>query len=170
MQKLSRQILIELLWLTLSFGLTILLAFFLLGWSFSQKTIDIHLHDTIFVISCWYILIPFFFLVTFIAFFIKAFRNTFNRALSNWILIITGLVLVIALTFLIKTFSQFFTGGWTLYPPLSALGPNKVPELKQDLVTKIVTNFFTAIQIVVLTLLLFVTYRWGAKRKKASSE
>lgn len=165
MQKVSRQIFIEVIWLTVSLGLTLLLSLFLFGKNFLSDTVDIHLHDTYFVIAPFHILLPIFFLVTFIVYFIKEFRNSYRRTLPNWILIIIGLTLVIALTFLIKTFSQFLTGGWTLYPPLSALGPDKVPELTQDPVTKFITNFFTVVQILVLTMLLFVTFRWGTQKR-----
>jgi heme/copper-type cytochrome/quinol oxidase subunit 1 len=170
MQKLSRQILVEPLWLTLSLGLTIFLIMLLFGWSFPQETIDIHLHDTMFVISRWHILTPFFFLVTFIIYFIKEFPKSFSRALPNWLLILIGLILIICLTFLIQTFSQFLIGGWTQYPPLSGLGPEKDPEMTQDPVTRFITNFFTVIQIAVLLMLLFVAYRWGTQKQKEIRE
>ena len=165
MQKVSRQVFIELIWLTVSLGLTLLLSLFLFGRNFLSDTIDIHLHDTYFVIKSLYILLPIFFLVTFIVYLIKEFRNSFRRTLPNWILIIIGLTLVIALTLLIKAFSQLFMGGWTLYPPLSALGPDKVPELTQDPVTKFLTNIFTVLQILVLAMLLFVAFRWGTQKR-----
>ena len=164
MQKVSRPIFIEVLWLTVSLGLTLLLSLFLFGKNFLSDTVDIHLHDTYFVIAPFHILLPIFFLVTFILYFIKEFHNSYRRTLPNWILIIVGLTLVIALTFVIKTFSQFFLGGWTLYPPLSALGPDKAPELTQDPVTKFITNIFTVVQVLVLTMLLFVTFRWGTQK------
>jgi heme/copper-type cytochrome/quinol oxidase subunit 1 len=170
MTKNNKQFLLELLWLALSLGLTILLLSFLFGLSLSQNTIDIHLHDTMFVISRWHFFSPLFFLVIFIIYFIKEFRKSFSRTLPNLLLIIAGMTLVILLTFLIQTFSQFLTGGWTLYPPLSALGPDEVPEMTQDTVTKFITNFLTVIQIVVLLMLLFVTYRWGTQTRKESSE
>jgi heme/copper-type cytochrome/quinol oxidase subunit 1 len=165
MQKVSRKIFIEVIWLTVSLGLTLLLSLFLFGKNFLSDTVDIHLHDTYFVVAPFHILLPIFFLVTFIVFFIKEFRNSYRRTLPNWILVIIGLTLVIALTFLVKTFSQFFTGGWTLYPPLSALGPDKVPELTQDPATKFITNFFTVVQVIVLAMLLFVAFRWGTQKR-----
>lgn len=165
MQKVSRQVFIEIIWLTVSTGLAFLLALLLFGRNFFSDTTDIHLHDTYFVINPFHILLPTSLLMTFIVYFIKEFRNSFRRTLPNLILIITGLILVIALTFLIKTFSQVLTGGWTLYPPLSALGPDKVSELTQDPVAKFVTNFFTVIQFIVLIMLLFAAYRWGKQRQ-----
>lgn len=170
MQKVSRQVLIEFIWLTISFGLTLLLSLSLFGNNFLRDTIDIHLHDTYFVIAPFHIFLPLFFLVTYIVYFIKEFRYSFRRTLPNWILIIVGLTLTITLTFLIKTFSQFFTGGWTLYPPLSALGPDKVSELTQEPATKFITNLFTIFQLLVLTTLLLVAFRWGGQKRKDNSQ
>jgi heme/copper-type cytochrome/quinol oxidase subunit 1 len=169
MQKISRQVFSEVLWLTFSFGMTLLLSLFLFGRSFLSETIDIHLHDTYFVIAPFYILLPIFFLVTFIVYCIKEFRNSFRRTLQNWILIIIGLTLVFTLTILIKMFSQVFTGGFTLYPPLSALGPDKAPELTQDPAASVITNFFTLLQVLVLAMLLLIAFRWGAQKHNENS-
>jgi heme/copper-type cytochrome/quinol oxidase subunit 1 len=167
MQRISGQIIREILWLTVSLELTLLLSLFLFGRNFVSGTIDIHLHDTYFVITHFHILLPIFFLVTFMVYFVKELRNSFRRTLSNWILIIIGVAVIIALTFLIKTFFHFFTGGSTLYPPLSALGPDKVPELTQDPVAKFIINLFTVIQIIILMMLLFVAFRWGIQKQNA---
>lgn len=169
MQGLSRQIFRELIWLAVSLGLTILLGLLFLGPHLLTGTLDIHVHDTYFVIAHLHILLPLFLLVTFIVYFTNGFSNSFKRTLSNWILIVTGLVLIITLTFLIEIFSQFFIGGWTLYPPLSALGPDKAPELMQDPVRKFITNFLTVIQILVLLMLLFASYRWGTQKRRENS-
>ncbi len=165
MQKVYKKVFIEIIWLAGSFGVTLLLSLFLFGKNFLSGTTDIHLHDTYFVIDPLHVLLPFFFLVTFVVYLIKEFRNSFQRTFSNWILIASGLALVVALTFLIKEFSQFFIGGFTLYPPLSALGEDKISELTQDPATKFIVYFFTAVQIFVLVVLLFVAFRWGAQRR-----
>jgi heme/copper-type cytochrome/quinol oxidase subunit 1 len=170
MQGLSRQIFRDLIWVAVSLGLTMLLGLFLLGRHFLTGTLDIHVHDTYLVIAHSQILLPMFFLITFIVYFTNGFGNSFKRTVSNWILVVTGLILIITLTFLIEIFSQFFIGGWTLYPPLSALGPDKAPELTQDPATKFITNLLSVVQVVVLLMLLFAVYRWGTQKRRAKSE
>ena len=169
MQKRSGQVFIEIIWLTISLVLTLLISLFLFGRRFLSDTIDIHLHDTYFVIAPFDILPQIIFLVTFILYFLRGFRNSFQQTLPNWMLLIFGLALVISLTFLIQTFSQFFTGGFTIYPPLSALGPDKIPELTQDPAAKFITSFLTVIQIVILLALLFYVYRWGKQKTSFST-
>lgn len=165
MQKVSKQIFTEAIWLTIALGLTLLLLLFLFGKNFLSNSINIHLYDTYFVIAPIHLLLPVNFLVTFIVYFVKEFRISYRRTLQNWILIIIGLALVVALTILIKTFSQFFIGGWTFYPPLSAVGQDQLPELTQAPVTKFIINFFTVLQVLVLTMLLYVAFRWGAQKR-----
>ena len=122
MQKVARQFFIELLWLTASLSPTILLASVVLGWKFLQSNLDIHLHDTYFVISSWRILTPLVFLVTFIIYFIKEYRRLLSRALPNWIFLITGLTLIVFLTFLIQSFSQLLTSGLDFVSPSICIG------------------------------------------------
>jgi heme/copper-type cytochrome/quinol oxidase subunit 1 len=170
MQKLSRQILTEALWLTFSLVLTVLLALFLLGSSFLTDDLDLHLHDTYFIFSKWFILAPLFLFVAFIIYFSKTFKQKFSKTLSNWILLVLGLTLLISLTILIKMFSQFFIGGWTLYPPLSALGSDKIPEMTENPLTKFIANFLTVIQTIILFMLVFSVYRWGTNKQKQNRE
>src|SRR5690349_9257365 len=129
MQKLTRQILKEALWLTLSLVLSVLLSLFLFGKTFLSGDLDLHIHDTYFVIPSWLILTPLFLFVAFIFYFIRTFKNKFNTKLPNWVLVISGIILLISLTILIKTFPQFSIRGWSVYPPLSALGPDKFLEM-----------------------------------------
>lgn len=170
MQKVTRQFFIELLWLAISLGLTILLALSFFGRTFLAGKLDIHLRDTYFVVSPMKILLPMFLLVTFIIYFLKELRNSFRITLSNWILAVLGFTLIIALAFLVKNFAQDFTGGWTVYPPLSALGPGKDRELTQQYpISEVIANFLMAIQIGILIMLLFVTYRWGIQKRKVAN-
>lgn len=151
-------------------ALTVLIAAFLFGKTFLKGELDLHFHDTYFVISPWLILTPLFLLLTFITYFIKENRNSFKRTLSNWLLAVVGVTLIVMLTFLIQTFSQFLIGGWTSYPPLSALGvadnlsDQTISELTLDPVAKFITSFLTIIQSIILILLLYFVFRWGTQR------
>jgi Ca2+/Na+ antiporter len=64
MQNVSRRILIEFSWLTLSFSLAFLLAIILFGWAFLKGEL-----------SSWLPLTSLFFAVTFIVYLIKAFKK-----------------------------------------------------------------------------------------------
>jgi hypothetical protein len=72
MQKLSREILIEFLWLTLSLSLTFLLAVVLFGWTFLTNEL-----------SYWLPLVLLFFVVTFVINSIKKFRKNYRMTLQN---------------------------------------------------------------------------------------
>lgn len=162
MPQSSKRFLTEAIWLTLCLGLT-LLSYFPLSRNAFNNTIDIHAGDTYFILEAVPVLLLIFFLITYPVYFIKEFRHSFQRPGSNWILVITGLALVITLTFLVKIFSGFYTGSWTAYPPLSALTPDKNLDSVQDPVTTSIINLFIVIQVLVLTSLLFVCFRWGKK-------
>ena len=169
MQKVSRKIFMDIFWLTLSLVLTILLSILLFGHTFLTGDLDLHLHDTYFVISRWLILIPLFLMLTFGIYFFKRIWLKLNTTFANWVIVVTGLTLIISLTLLIKTFSQFSVSGWTLYPPLSSLGPDKVSELKPVPQMTIIANFLTLIQFIISAMLVFAVYRWG-KQKRDGSE
>ncbi|QMW00577.1 hypothetical protein [Spirosoma foliorum] len=162
MQKAIRQGFIEISWLILSLGLTMLVARFLFGPTF-LTSLDIQLYDTYLVVESWYILVPMFLLVTFMLYFVKEFRNSFRRTYLNWILIITGLALVISLIVLVSAFSQFSGGSL-----LSESGSDKTPALTQNPMAKMITNFFTAIQLLIISILLFISYRWGVQKRNSS--
>lgn len=165
MQKTSRHIFTEMIWLAVSFGVTCALLFLLFGKTILHNSTDIHIHDTYFIVPAMYVIPPLLLLVIFLVFFIRAYRIAFCLAFSNRILLISGVSLVITLTLLIKPLSQTFTASWTVYPPLSALGPNNFPELRQNPVPALITNCLTVIQLLILAMLLFAEYRWGRYKK-----
>jgi len=72
MQKLSREILIEFLLLTLSLSLTFLLAVVLFGWTFLTNEL-----------SYWLPLVLLFFIVTFVINSIKKLRKNYRMTLQN---------------------------------------------------------------------------------------
>ncbi len=170
MQKLSVQILKECLWLAFSVALTVLLAVFLFGKSSLTGNLDIHLHDTYFVISKWYLLAPLFLIINFIVYFIRVRRSGFIQVSSNWIFLFSGFSLIIALTILAKLIPQFFIGGITLYPPLSALGPDKVPEMMENSVLGFIANIIVVFQSLILIVIVFSVYRWGTQNRRNNAQ
>jgi heme/copper-type cytochrome/quinol oxidase subunit 1 len=164
MQKASRQLLADFIWLILSLVLTSLLAIFLFGNSFLKGDLDLHLHDTYFVVSKWLVLTPLFLFATFLLYLIKTRFKKFNSPFSYWAIILSGMTLTVFLTIIIKTLSQFSTGGWTLYPPLSGLGPDRISELKPDPLSTLLANFLTVVQLIVIIITLITAYRWGTKK------
>jgi len=71
MQKLSKQIFIEFLWLTVSLGVTFLLAV-LFGWAFLKGQL-----------GYWLPLMLLFFVVTFIIYSVREFRKNYRTTLLN---------------------------------------------------------------------------------------
>ncbi len=69
MQKLSRQILIEFLWLTFSLAFTLLLAIFLFGWAYLKSQF-----------GYWFPLILLFFVVTFIIYSVREFSKNYRTS------------------------------------------------------------------------------------------
>lgn len=166
MKEVLRKIVAEIIWLAVSFGLAVLLSWVLVGKNMLSDSIDIHLHDTYYVIVPLYFLLPIFILITFVVYFIKEFRHSFQRAFPNWIFVITGSVLLISLTFLIQLFSQNFNIAWTEYPPLSSTGVSITPELTPDPVAKFITNILMLLQFLILISLLYVVFRWGTHNQR----
>lgn len=162
--KLRKEILIEVLWLLIPLVLTAAFGLATITGTGFIYTIDFHIHDTYLAFMPSKVLLPVFLLLTFIIYFVKESRHSYSRKLSNWILIIAGLVLVIVLTFIIKNFAQFFPGEWSLYPPLSALGPDEIQEVTKDAVPDLFIKFLVGIQFMIIIMLLYVAYRWGRHR------
>ncbi len=102
MQKLSKGIIIEIVWLSILLGITFLLLFIFVK-NFLNGNITIHLHDTYVIATPLHMFATSFLCITYIVYFIRAFRNSFKSVLLNRILIIivVSLVLVLALLFFV---------------------------------------------------------------------
>jgi hypothetical protein len=163
-----RHIIIEAIWLMIAAFLSIILTKFLFGWTGFNGSIDIPLHDTYFVFSSWLALLPLFLTMAFLLYFFKEKYKSFSRIIPNWIIIVSGLSLMILLTIIIKMISDFagvVTGGWTAFPPLSAL-PNQEPKvIKVNTLPTLISYFLILIQSIIIMMLLYTTYRWGTTKK-----
>ena len=160
----SRQILSEILWLTISWTVTFLIFLLFIGSPFANDTVDLHLHDTMFVIPRLHIFVTIFFILSLIIFIVKETRNSFRKPIANLVLIILGITLVVLFSVALKIISLVSNDGWTLYPPLSALGTDEAIEIQDDKLSKYLGNFLILLQVLVILVLVFVSYRWGKQK------
>ena len=158
-------ILKQLLWLFISFGITLLLSAAII----SNNTVDIQLYDTYFVLPVWLFFIPLFSLLIFVGYFVSEMPKSFNRTLPNWLIVVSGLILILALRYLVRNLDQLShagKSGWVIYPPLSALKNSELPWTKRpDL--SLVINILTGIQVIFFAMVLYVTYQWRASKRNS---
>ena len=169
LQHQSRKYFNDLFWLALSVALTAFLTFIFFGKSIFNNELDIHLHDTYFIIPKWLFLTSLFLLITFIIFFIKAGNRKDNTKFANWICLPSGLALVITLTIFIKVFSQTTSGGWTVYPPLYTQGQEEILKLKSESLSITIVNVLVGLQLIILCMSLFIAYNWGKRQTKLAT-
>lgn len=163
MENKSKYFLTEFVWLIVALVLTIIISVFLFGLSFLRGYSDLHFHDTYFVVSRWLVLVPLFLLVFFLIYTIKEKRNSFSHTIPNWLTIISGLILIILLTILSQVFARIMS-EWTIYPPLSASGNWRYPEITTNPIAEFIANSLIVLQIIVLTIIIYFTYSWGKQR------
>ncbi len=100
----------------------------------SNSALDIHLHDTYFVIDAYQILFPLILFLFYMFYLFRQVKYRFRNRYMNIMIVILG-VLVLFFMFLIFKAINFmgFTevpDGWTSYPPLSAMGiPSEKPPI-----------------------------------------
>ena len=164
MQKISRQIFTEIIWLVLSLGSAMVLTWLIFGWSFHQETIDIHLHDTMLVIYCGHIIALFALIIIFLSYSIRLIRQSFSKNLLNYIHLASGLALVLMLTVVYLFFSTL-APGWTEYPALEALDVSDFPEKPDDSLSMYLMNSALITQALIIGTMVFVSYKWGRARR-----
>jgi len=161
MQRTFRQNLSEAIWLTVSLSITFILLIILFDSQFISSSISILLYDTYFEIPSWQVVTSLFLFVTLIIYISKEFKNRFSRSWPNRILLTCAILLIIFLALLNHSLNNM-THGWTLYPPLSALGPTTLEESEKadDAFIHSITTFFTIFQILLALAILLICYRW----------
>ena len=159
----TRTYLRQLLWLFIALGITLVFSVAFI----SENAIDIQLYDTYFILPAWLIFIPLFSLLTFAGYLISENQRSYSRTIPNWLIIISGAVLILALRYLSRNLDQLShagKSGWVIYPPLSALKNSELPWTKKTDFGLFI-NVLTGIQFVLMIMLLFVAYHWGARKR-----
>ena len=153
----KKHILIEILWIIGGGVLSIFLTGLFIGFNrLVNPTLEMQLHDTYFVLTPFFVGIPSFLLLNFLLLSIRVFLSKFQKVITNFSLIIITGLLIISLNSLAQELSriEFLSGGWTVYPPSSAI-INDPDTTTQDNI-KVASNTIS-ILIPLLVLVLIIT-------------
>lgn len=99
-----KSVLKEFIFLIIALVATIIIGLFLFRLTSRDSTVDLHLHDTYFVIDSLIAYPMLFFLVSFLIFFIKEIPNKFSRRIPIMIMIVSALGFVASVIPLIRAF------------------------------------------------------------------
>ena len=158
MAKTLKPILAQLLWLLVALIVSLLVTLAWTGWGISSTvTVDIHFHDTYYVITSTHIFITLFLLTSFVVFLLKELKHKYSRLLPDIIIFFIGILLIIAPSYIRNFFPS--EGGWTFYPPLSALSD---PEPDASSPFNILILVW---QVFLVLVLLHVAYKLGRSKK-----
>lgn len=157
----------ELVWLLVAVVITLILSATVFGWDVSSGTTDFYLFDTYFIVSVEIFLLLLFPLITYLLFAVKETRHRFGRSFPGLVIIVSGILLVAAVTVASRSLS--FTGGFTLYPPLSAMNVSLTDERIVDAVDGLEV-FVLAVQVIVITTIVYVAFRLGRSKKITTGE
>lgn len=111
-----------------------------------------------------FIIIPLFLFLLFIIYGIRTAKTKFSIPFANWMMLLSGLLSVVTLTLLTRTFYHAGFLELNIYPPLSQLGPDQLPELKPNPFFDGVSKFISGIQILLVAALVLLTFKWGKTR------
>jgi hypothetical protein len=155
----------EIIWLLALLMLAIIVTRFFFQLWLSNSALDVFLDANYVMLQQWVVIIAVFLFLTFVSFSIKALHRNFHSKSQNLIALLSGMILVIALTIIpneLLKHSLTFSGGWTSYPPLSALGDtNFATAPTHNRTIRLLTYLFMTLQLGVTISLLFLAYSWG---------
>ena len=170
----NKSLLEEILWLLACIAISIIIGLCIFGKTVFIDSIDINLHDTYFVIKKQHLLISFFIIISFSVYYFKEFKHSFRRKIQRSFIFFLGFILILLASLavqLLPFFNPYHNiNGWTVYPPLSAQ-----PEINQYeqnfIILTIVSKAVLILQIIVVSMMLSVTYKWGrSKNNQLTSE
>jgi hypothetical protein len=125
----------------------------------STADFEINFHDTYFVFAEQTAVTLLFFMMVTICYCIKEALFGFRRQLQNLILITSDFLFIVFVYPLSEFFKLIPNQGWTIYPPLSALGKASFPTYSQ--MTKYMTfmgyfKLFTSVIVIVFLVILII--------------
>jgi hypothetical protein len=169
MQTRQKSVLPEIIWIIALLTISVIGSRFMFTSWVANNSDDSSFRLTDHTSMQWKIAFPFFLLLTFITFFIKALTNSFGDRIKNIIAIISGLILIISLMLISNLWLHaelFLIGGWTSYPPLSALSDeHNISVVKIFATIQTISFIVMALQLSIIACLLFLTYSWGIKKR-----
>lgn len=172
MQK-FKPVFIEVVWMLVILNVTAVISIFVFNWEFLGSNFNISLKDKYFTIASWKIILPLFVFITFITFLVKEIRYSYMRKVPNYFILSAGVLLIILITTINKQVIlseiTFFGGGWSAYPPLSAVADTHYKASLQPGI-HVASNTLTVLQLVVTVCMLYVAFRMGANYYNNSKE
>lgn len=170
-----RTLIKEFFLLLVLFILTWLLAFWLThSKHLLNPVLDIGLNQTYFILSWKAIVITPFLMFATLIYFIREIKHLFKRKSFNLILLSIDFLCIIQLFRLFAIFPSLMFGGWTIYPPLSALASKATLFAGFDKYQNLIRNYrliMLCILIIFLLILviaaIFTGKNWKLKDDKA---
>jgi heme/copper-type cytochrome/quinol oxidase subunit 1 len=133
-----------------------------------DATIDINIHDTYYVIDHFTFVLNIFISAGFVIYAIRALAGKFQNNVVNSLFIIFTILLLFVLTQVIIINEHLsMSQGWTIHPPLSAQTQQINNSEGEYLITPVYLSF---IQIVIIIIALYTSYRIGKNISKKSNE
>jgi heme/copper-type cytochrome/quinol oxidase subunit 1 len=164
----NKPLLQEILWLLSCVAISVIIGLCIFGKTIFIDSIDINLHDTYFVIKKQHLLISFFIIISFFVYYFKEFKHSFRRKIQRSFIFILGFILILLASLavqLLPFFNPYHNiNGWTISPSLPE--QQEINQFKQNfIILTIVSKAVLILQIIVVTMMLSVTYKWGRSKK-----
>ncbi|MEE1898403.1 hypothetical protein V1389_08655 [Flavobacterium rakeshii] len=132
-------------------------------YSSEDSTIDINVHDTYFVIDRFSLILLLIVVPGFLIYGIRTLINKFRDKFINIVFILfTVLVALLWIEAIIINDKLSSSGGWTLYPPLSAQ-PQKIEHEEYYFIAN--HTIMITIEVILISIALFTAYKTGKNKK-----
>ncbi|WP_316847910.1 hypothetical protein [Pedobacter psychrodurus] len=164
----TKPLLQEILWLLGCIAISVITGLCIFGKTLFIDSIDVNLHDTYFVIKKQHLLISFFIIISFFVYYFKEYKYEFCRKIQRSFIFLLSFILILLASLAVQLLPFFNpyhnVNGWTVYPPLSV--QPEIDQFKQNfIILTIVSKAVLVLQIIVVTMLLSVTYKWAKSKK-----